>query len=189
MPLYPDEPLTDFRRLPELMTYCSEGLPPQEHMTLQPVQDGLAAINGARGVHHMAEFNAYGLLMSKWEVSHPVVFNGHDAQAVNFEDLALRTVRFFRCAIQFFNKLSFGGPLYFRLKLNNTRGLRALFGKQSATVLEDYLRMDENYNIAQIAAALPDILQNTLQTAAWSLGLRISDADMRALVNQFLGEK
>ena len=65
---------------------------------------------------------------------------------------------------------------------------RALFGKQSATVLEDYLRMDENYNIAQIAAALPDILQNTLQTAAWSLGLRISDADMRALVNQFLGE-
>ena len=188
MPLYPDEPLTDFRRLPELMTYCSEGLPPQEHMTLQPVQDGLAAINGARGVHHMAEFNAYGLLMSKWEVSHPVVFNGHDAQAVNFEDLALRTVRFFRCAIKFFNKLSFGGPLYFRLKLNNTRGLRALFGKQSATVLEDYLRMDENYNIAQIAAALPDILQNTLQTAAWSLGLRISDADMRALVNQFLGE-
>ena len=188
MPLYPDEPLTDFRRLPELMAHCSEGLPPQEHMTLQPVQDGLAAINGARGVHHMAEFNAYGLLMSKWEVSHPVVFNGHDAQAVNFEDLALRTVRFFRCAIQFFNKLSFGGPLYFRLKLNNTRGLRALFGKQSATVLEDYLRMDENYNIAQIAAALPDILQNTLQTAAWSLGLRISDADMRTLVNQFLGE-
>ena len=116
-------------------------------------------------------------------------FNGHKARVVSVEKLAQELVLFFVTAIKYLNKISFGGSLYFRLKMSNSHALRVSLGKQKATVLEDYLRMDENYNIAQIAAALPDILQNTLQTAAWSLGLRISDADMRALVNQFLGEK
>ncbi len=188
VPLYPEDPLTDYRWLPQLMQHCAESLVRQQHITLQPVQDGIAAISGARDIHHMVEFNAYGLLMSKWEASHTVAFNGHETQAVNFEELASSTARFFLCSIKFFNKLSFGGPLYFRLKLNNTRGRRALFAQQSATVLEDYLRMDDNYNISQINAHLPEILQNTLQAAAWSLGLRIGDDAMRALVEKLLGQ-
>lgn len=186
LPLYPQEPLIDYRKLPALMQACGAGRPVHAPLTLQPVQDGAAAIDGSRETHRMMEFNAYGLLMDKWSAAQTVSFNGHDARAVDFEALAAQTVYFFRCAVEFFNRLSFGGPLYFRFKMNNTRSLRAQFGGQTATVLEDYLRLDENYNIAEISARLPEILQNTLQTAGWSLGLRVPDEKTRALVRRLL---
>lgn len=187
LPLYPQEPLIDYRKLPALMQVCGGGRQATP-LTLQPVQDGAAAIDGARDAHRMMEFNAYGLLMDKWSAAHAVCFNGHEAQALDFESLARSTVRFFNCAVVFFNKLSFGGPLYFRLKINNARALRAQYKEQTSTVLEDYLRLDENYNIAEISARLPEILQNILQTAAWSLGLRVSDEEMRALITRLAEE-
>lgn len=186
LPLYPEEPLVDYRKLPALIQACASRLPAEETMTLQPVQDGAAAIDGARDTHRMMEFNAYGLLMDKWSAAETVLFNGHETRAVDFEAVAKKTVAFFRCAVDFFNRLSFGGPLYFRLKMNNTRSLRARFGSKTATVLEDYLRLDENYNIAEISAHLPNILQNILQTAAWALGLRLEDEEVRSLVNKLL---
>ena len=184
MPHYPEEPLTDYRHLPDLIYACKNCSPAQQSMTLQPVQDGLAAIDGARGVHRVVEFNSYGLLMDKWAVAENIQFNGHDTLAVNFEHLAQRTAEFFQCALIFLNKLSFGGPLYFRFKMNNTRGLRAYLQNNTATVLEDYIRMDEVYNITEISARLPEILHKTLQAAAWSLGLRLSDEEMTSLITR-----
>ena len=184
MPLYPQEPLVDYRQLPPVISYCAASLENQPHIYLQPVQDGIAAIDSRRDVHRMTEFNAYGLLMSKWDAAQPLVFNGHDTRAVDFAEVARHIIRFFQGAILFFDKLSFGGPLAFRLKMNNTRALRARFNAQTATVLEDYLRLDENYNITEISAHLPAILQHILQTAAWSLGLRTEEKDISHLMEQ-----
>ena len=66
--------------------------------------------------------------------------------------------------------------------MNNTRGLRAHLADKTATVLEDYIRMDEVYNITEISARLPEILRNTLQAAAWSLGLRITEDEIQKLI-------
>lgn len=186
LPHYPEEPLTDFKLLPDLMRACKHCAPVQEHMTLQPVQDGLAAIEGSRGKHRVVEFNSYGLLMDKWAAEEIISFNGHETRAVNFQDIALRTAQFFKCALVFLNKLSFGGPLSFRFKLNNTRGLRAHFGGKTASVLEDYIRLDEIYNINEIAARLPDILKETLQATAWALGLNLNEEEMKKLITFLL---
>lgn len=188
LPLYPDEPLINYRKLPELIETCTDGMPRRPGITLQPVQDGVALIDADRHTHRLVEFNGYGLLMDKWNAASVRPFNGHETRAVDFEALARSTAFFFRCAVAFFNKLSFGGPLYFRLKMNNTRGLRAFFGGQAATVLEDYLRTDENYNLARLQADLPAILNTTLQTAAWSLGLQIGNEQMHALCARLLSE-
>ncbi len=187
LPLYPQEPLTDYRRLPQLIAACAPQLAQAPHMALQPVQDGAALIDG-RACHRMVEFNSYGLLMDKWDASQTVPFNGHDTRALDFAALARHTVAFLLRAEAFFNKLSFGGPLYFRLKLTNARGLRSLYQNQAATVLEDYLRLDDNYNMAQIAAQRESLCQNILQAAAWSLGLRLDDGEITALVRRLLEE-
>lgn len=152
-------------------------------MKYQPVQDGLAAIDGS-AKHRMVELNAYGLLMSKWDLAQPVSFNGHPTRAVDFESFARHTVQFFYSARCFIDKLSFGGPLYFRLKMNNTRSLRTFFNEKNATVLEDYVRLDDNYTVSHFTASMPRILQDVLQTAAWSLGLQITDTEMQTLLHK-----
>ncbi len=189
MPLYPEEPLTDYRKLPQLISCVTQGLSAPANAKLQPVQDGIAVIEGSRGIHQLQEFNAYGLLMAKWDAAKTVSFNGHDTRAVDFVDLACHTVHFFQCALKFIDKLAFGGPLYFRLKMNNTRGLRAQFENQTATVLEDYLRLDNNFNLAEASARLRDILHTTLQTSAWALGLQLSDLQIQGLLNRLLEDK
>ena len=189
MPLYPEEPLTDYRKLPGIIQCVTQAFPPADTNTLQPVQDGIAVIDGARGVHQLKEFNAYGLLMSKWDAAKTVSFNGHDTRAVDFVDVARRTVRFFQCALKFIDKLSFGGPLYFRFKMSNTRGLRAQFENQTATVLEDYLRLDDNFNLAEATARLQEILHTTLQMSAWALGLQLSNGQIQNLLTRLLEDK
>ena len=189
LPLYPQEPLLNYRQLPKLIDRCAPDLAHHAHASMQPVQDGVAIIDGRREIHKMTEFNAYGLLMTKWNAAQTVSFNGHETQAVDFADLVAQIIRFFHRAILFFTELSFGGPLYFRLKMNNTRALRARLDKQTATVLEDYLRLDENYNITEIHSHLEAILQDILQTAAWSLGLRLSEQTIHKLIAEFTEHK
>lgn len=185
MPMYPQEPLVSYRQLPALFEQTCSCLLKENSMTLQPVQDGLAAINGSSR-HSMLEINSYGLLMSKGNLTQEILFNGHAAQAVDFAALARHSIYFLQSAIAFLDKLSFGGPLYFRVKMNNTRGLRAFYHTQTATVLEDYIRMDDNYSLAQLQAQLPEVLCKTLQATAWALGLQIASADIASYVRRIL---
>ena len=114
--------------------------------------------------------------------------NGHVAKTIRIERLAQMLTLFMLTARKFLTQLSFGGPLYFRFKINNTRALRALLGKQQATVLEDYLRMDRNLSLAELDTKLPDILENILHETAWSLGLQTDEAEIRALLKSYLAE-
>ena len=155
---------------------------------LQPVQDGAAVISNKRGVYRMTEFNSYGLVMRKQIITQEEIVNGHAAKTVRIEHLGQTLTLFLLTARKFLTHLSFGGPLYFRLKMNNTRALRALLGPKQATVLEDYLRMDRNLSLAELDTKLPAILENILHEAAWSLGLQADEAQIRTLLRQYLEE-
>ena len=136
----------------------------------------------------MWEFNDYGLIMAKWNAAHTQTFNGHLCRAVDFEAFAQSAAHFFRYATCFLEKLSFGGPLSFRLKMNNMRGLRSFFKTQNATVLEDYIRLDEEYNMPLLSNQLPDILHTVLHTTAWALGLQMPPDQWNEFITQLLQE-
>lgn len=185
LPMYPEEPLIPYHQLPHLIKTCAPYLH-QPSTSLQPVQDGAAIIDAAPNTHRMWEFNAYGLLMAKWNMVHTITFNGHKTSALDFHLFAQTTTQFFHTAMCFIGKLSFGGPLYFRLKMNHMRALRTHFKQQNATALEDYVRMDENYTLSQLQTQLPTILEPILQMAAWSLGLPLANEDLQQLIQKLL---
>ena len=72
--------------------------------------------------------------------------------------------------------------------MSNTCALRASFGKQKATVLEAYLRMDRTLNLAQLQDGLCAEAQSIVQEAAWGLGIPAKEAEITALVNAYLAE-
>ena len=191
-PYYPEEPLTSYNNLPQLIKHASSSAPygvmANPNLPLQAVQDGAAVISNQRGVYKMTEFNAYGLLMNKQIVSSEEMVNGHTASTLRIESLAQNMVLFFTTARKFLEKLNVGGSLYFRLKMSNTRARRALFGKRQATVLEDYLRMDRTFSLDALQGDLPQTLEILLHETAWSLGLQIPPEELRVLLAQLLAQ-
>lgn len=191
-PLYPQEPLTNYLHLPKLVaaaaTHTPYGIMANPDYPQKPVQDGLAVISNERGTYKMTEFNTYGLVMNKQIVSHDEIVNGHVSQSIHIERLGQNLVLFFVTARKFLEKISFGGPLQFRFKISNTRGKRALFGKQQATVLEDYLRLDKNCFLAEIQNGTSQLLADILHEAAWSLGLQTAPQEIQTLLHHYLQE-
>ena len=191
-PLYPEEPLTDYKRLPQLIeassTHAPYGTMADPQFPLQAVQDGAAVISNLKDVHKMTEFNAYGLIMNRQIVSRLEAVNGHGAKTIHLEELAQNLTLFFLMARKFLNQLGFAGTLNFRLKLDNTRSLRALFGTQQATVLEDYLRLDREYSLTDLDTHLDVILQQLTHEIAWSLGLKLPEKEL-ALFLRYCLEK
>ncbi len=189
-PYYPDEPLTNYKNLPQLIAQSSTrapyGVMANPELPLQAVQDGAAVISNQRGIYKMTEFNAYGLIMNKQIVSSEEMVNGHAASTLRIENLAQNMVLFFVTARKFLEKLNVGGSLYFRLKMNNTRARRALFNKRQATVLEDYLRMDRTLPLDALQSDLLQTLGNLLHETAWSLGLQIPPEELRALLTKLI---
>lgn len=192
MPLYPEEPLTHFTQLPLLIKQASVrasyGIMANPDYPLMPVQDGAAVISNTRGIYKMTEFNVYGLTMNKQIISVLEPVNGHVTQTLHIEEIAQNLTLFLQTARKFLEQLSFGGPLYFRFKVNNTRSLRALFQKKQATVLEDYVRMDKNISLSDLQNNLPALLANTLREAAWALGTAITEKELTDLIQNCLKE-
>ncbi len=155
---------------------------------LKPVQDGVTVISNARGVYKLTEFNSYGLIMNKQVASQDEMINGHASQTIHIETLCQNFVLFFLTARKFLDKLSFGGPLSFRFKLERTRGKRALIANKQSTVLEDYVRLDRNLFLTDLQNDIPTLLENLLHEVAWSLGLQISPEEIRILVLKSIQE-
>ena len=185
MPLYPEEPLAPFTKLPALIkqaaTQAPYGIMANPDYPLMPVQDGAAIISNTRGLYKMTEFNAYGLVMNKQIISALETVNGHTTRTVHIESVAQNVTLFLQTAQKFLEKVSFGGPLYFRLKISNTRALRALFQKKKATVLEDYVRMDRTIYLADLQTDFTRLLTEITREAAWALGTHIDDKTLQKL--------
>lgn len=192
VPLYPEEPLTDYKRLPALIKAASTrapyGVMADPEFPLLPVQDGAAVISNKRGILKMTEFNAYGLVMNKQIVSSEEMVNGHAAKTVRLETLAQNLTLFLLTARKFLEQISFGGPLSFRFKIDNARALRVLLGGKQATALEDYLRLERALTLPQLQISLPEIWEDILHETAWSLGLQASETEIRALGEKLIKE-
>lgn len=192
VPLYPEEPLTDYKQLPALVAASSTrapyGVMADPQFPLLPVQDGAAVISNKRGVLKMTEFNAYGLVMNKQIVSSEEMVNGHAAKTVRLETLAQNLTLFLLTARKFLEKISFGGPLSFRFKIDNARALRVLLGNKQATALEDYLRLERTLTLPQLQTSLGAIWQNIMHETAWSLGLQAGEAEISALKEELFKE-
>lgn len=192
IPLYPQEPLTDYTRLPQLVetsaARASYGIMANPDYPQKPVQDGLTIISNERGRYKMTEFNTYGLVMNKQVVSRDELVNGHVSQSVHIEMLGQNLVLFFVTALKFLEKISSGAPLQFRFKISNTRGKRALCGRQQSTVLEDYLRLDRNLFLTNLQNEPVALIEDILHEAAWSLGLQVKADEIRQLVQNYLKE-
>ena len=186
VPLYPEEPLTEYKHLPSLITHASTeasyGVMANSQFPLIPVQDGATIISNKHGAYRMTEFNAYGLLMNKQIVSQEENINGHPAKTIHVETLAQNLTLFLITARKFLEKLPCAGTLELRFKLNNMRAARALFGTKHATVLEDYLRMDRSITLTDLQAGLPIRMEDMLHEIAWSLGLIVEEKEMKQLV-------
>ena len=188
VPLYPQESLVSYQQLPQFIQDCGPYATRYPSLKLQPVQDGAILIDSRQDTHRMLEFNSYGLVMAKWNAESSALFNGHNTRVVDFAAFATSTVQFFLYASCFLQKLSFGGPISFRLKMNNMRGLRSFFKQHNATILEDYIRIDQEYNLPQLVTQLPFLLQDLLQNVAWSLGLQLTEKELQHFIQQLLQE-
>lgn len=191
-PLYPQEPLTDYARLPEIIaqstTRAPYGTMADNAFPARSVQDGVTILSNARGVYKLTEFNAYGLVMNNQIVSQEEMVNGHPARTIRVEKLAQNVILFLLTARKFLDRLSFTGALLFRLKITNTRALRALFEQKQASVLEDYLRIDETILPADLQASLPALTQNLLHKIAWALGVQLTPEQVREMTEKYIRE-
>ena len=102
IPLYPEEPLTDYKHLPDMIKASSAkapyGIMADPAFPLQPVQDGAAVISNKRGVYRMTEFNSYGLVMRKQIITQEEIVNGHAAKTVRLESLGQTLTLFLQTA-------------------------------------------------------------------------------------------
>lgn len=191
-PFYPQEPLTDYARLPEFIahaaTRASYGVMANPDYPLRSVQDGMTILSNARGVYKLTEFNAYGLLMNNHIASQEEMVNGHPARTIRLEKLAQNLILFLLTARKFLDQLSFTGALYFRLKITNTCALRALLHKNKATVLEDYIRIDQTVLPSELQSNLLSLAQTLLHKTAWALGLQTDADQIRKMAEKFLSE-
>ncbi len=192
LPTYPDEPLASYKKLPDFITSAAARAPygtmANPDFPLLPVQDGMVIISNKRAEYKMTEFNAYGLIMNKQVVSAEEMVNGHVGSIIRFETLAQNITLFFLTARKFLDKLASGGPLSFRLKLEHLCARRALFLNRQSTMLEDYLRLDRSFSQTELQTELPFILESLLHEVAWSLGLQLSNEEIKSLTEKLLRE-
>jgi len=192
VPLYPDEPLTAYPRLPQFIanaaTRAPYGIMADPELPLIPVQDGAAVISNKRGIYKMTEFNTYGLVMNKQIVSTDEISNGHTASTLRMETIGQNLALFLRTSQKFIQQLGVGGTLYFRLKMNNTRARRVRLGSHQATVLEDYVRLDRQLAPDDLQTKLPLTLATLLHETAWALGLPLSEHEIQHLQQSVLKE-
>jgi len=192
IPFYPEESLTDYKKLPSLISsvtsktsFGTMANPAYPHIS---VQDGVTVISNTRGLYKTTEFNAYGLLMNNQVVSQEEQINGHVSKTVHIETLVQNLVLFLTTARKFLEQISFGGPLYFRFKMTNTRALRALLGEKQSTVLEDYLRLDRMIHLTDLQSDLPNVIKNISHEVAWSLGMPVKEEEIVSLLSAYLKE-
>lgn len=192
VPMYPEEPLTDYKKLPKIVQTASAkasyGVMANPLYPLISVQDGVAIISNERGIYKMTEFNAYGLLMNKQIVSAEKPVNGHPSKTIRLETLGQNLTLFLLTARKFLEQLPSGGTFVFRFKLNNIRAVRALLGNTQATVLEDYLRMDRSLSLTDLQSGLNILLEDILHEVAWSLGMIVKEETITQLVHNCLKE-
>ena len=171
VPLYPQTPVTDYKKLPALLdnirikTSAGNYFPPKGGLTT--VQDGVIIPVGPLAT---MEFNCYGLCAYQ-----SVLANAE--KYLNPQRFYEELVLFFKTAANFYKEIGFISPLYLRLKLSNARGTKIKTETGDKPVIEDYIRIDKNIQPLDIENGDNSFLAELLEEFAWSIDLPFKDKE------------
>ncbi|WP_424244801.1 hypothetical protein Dip510_002071 [Elusimicrobium posterum] len=164
-PLYPQEPLVEYRSLRAIMEDIYPG------STVKTVQDGITkTTQDGTGI---LEFNSYGLSYLKTALA-------QDGK-LDFFTLARNVKEFFEASIKLQKKLGFGGPLNLRFSISNARGIEVFYKERSSSVLEDFIRKDDITNSSEIEGFTKSFVEKILSQAAWALDLDLTEEEISSL--------
>ena len=165
LPLYPQTPITDYKKLPQTLkqasfVYRAEKWPREG--TVNSVQDGI--VLNPSGTLNAWEFNCYGLISSKTVLADE---NNH----IDLNNFYLQCVLFFKTAARFYEAIGYISPLLLRVKISNARGSIILSPEGERKIIEDYVRIDRNVEPMLLSGDMAKFCAQLLEELSWSLNL------------------
>ena len=153
-PLYPQEPLMEYKNLPNITRKLGlDG-------NFNTVQDGIILQLSAQST---LEINSYGLVLYKSALEENGIFDYK-----RFTEEAAKTLKI---AADFYKELGFISPLFMRVKLAKVRGCNIKIGNQEKRVVEDYIRLEKQVYPLTLQTGLADFARSVLEEVSWALNL------------------
>ena len=153
-PLYPQEPLLDYKYLPDIARKLGlEGI-------FNTVQDGLILQISRQST---LEINSYGLLLYKAALEKDGVFD--------YKRFTEETAKTLKIASEFYKELGFISPLFMRVKLAKVRGCNVTIGFQQKSVVEDYIRLEKQVYPLILQSELNSFARKIFDEVSWALNL------------------
>lgn len=153
-PLYPQEPLIEYKNLPNITRKLGlDG-------NFNTVQDGIILQLSAQST---LEINSYGLVLYKSALEENGIFDYK-----RFTEEAAKTLKI---AADFYKELGFISPLFMRVKLEKVRGCNIKIGNQEKRVVEDYIRLEKQVYPLTLQTGLADFARSVLEEVSWALNL------------------
>ncbi len=153
-PLYPQEPLMEYKNLPNITRKLGlDG-------NFNTVQDGIILQLSAQST---LEINSYGLLLYKSALEENGIFDYK-----RFTEEAAKTLKI---AADFYKELGFISPLLMRVKLAKVRGCNIKIGNQEKRVVEDYIRLEKQVYPLVLQTELSAFARSVLEEVSWALNL------------------
>ena len=153
-PLYPQEPLMEYKNLPNITRKLGlDG-------NFNTVQDGIILQLSAQST---LEINSYGLVLYKSALEENGIFDYK-----RFTEEAAKTLKI---AADFYKELGFISPLFMRVKLAKVRGCNIKIGNQEKRVVEDYIRLEKQVYPLTLQTGLADFARGVLEEVSWALNL------------------
>lgn len=153
-PLYPQEPIIEYKKLPDLVRKLNlDG-------NFNTVQDGIILQLSKRST---LEINSYGLILYKSALEDKGFFDYK-----KFTEEAARTLKI---AADFYKELGFISPLLLRAKLAKVRGAIIKIGNTEKRVVEDYIRLEKQVYPLVLQTELAAFARGVLEEVSWALNL------------------
>ncbi|MDR0646160.1 MAG: ATP-binding protein [Elusimicrobiota bacterium] len=169
--LYPQTPLIDYKKIPEILKEIRSGnnTPLPAENNFKTVQDGIViSLDEVSSL----ELNSYGLMFYKTVLS-------DEQNYINPQKFYESTALFFKIAARFYPALGFISPLALRIKLTNARGTNIRTSCGDKTIIEDYVRIDKNILPADIQSDLQAFISPLLEEFAWAIDIPFEHIDRK----------
>lgn len=153
-PLYPQEPIIDYKNLPDIVHKLNlDG-------TFNTVQDGIILQLSKRST---LEINSYGLILYKSALEKDGIFDYK-----RFTEEAAQTLKI---AAEFYKELGFISPLLMRIKIAKVRGCVINIAAEQKRVVEDYIRLEKQVYPLVLQTELSTFARGVLEEVSWALNL------------------
>jgi len=153
-PLYPQEPLMEYKNLPSIVRKLGlDG-------TFNTVQDGIILQLSKQST---LEINSYGLVLYKSALEKDGIFD--------YKRFTEETAKTLKIAADFYKELGFISPLFMRVKLAKVRGCIINIAAEQKHVVEDYIRLEKQIYPLTLQTELSAFARGVLEEISWALNL------------------